>query len=220
VPTESVRWLGDAAPESSRPKVAIGRKVSVKLALAVRAHAGAAHCGSKRAPAAFAVCAFVRNGAAIGGGNRECDVPERSSIEQALGRFCVATRGPGFIDVTREACAWLGSIGARDGLMTLFVQHTSASITIQENTDPDVLRDLADALARLAPRDGHYRHRAEGADDMPSHIKAMLTAASLSVPVRGGEPVLGTWQAIYLIEHRDRPHTREIVLHFVGTCGR
>ena len=141
-------------------------------------------------------------------------------IVQAHRQIYVATRGPGFTDVTREAVAWLGSIGAQDGLLTLFVRHTSASLTIQENADPDVLRDLADALDALAPRDATYRHTVEGPDDMPGHIKSMLTAVSLGVPVIGGTAVLGTWQAIYLIEHRDAPHTREIVLHYVGTLRR
>ena len=141
-------------------------------------------------------------------------------IEQAHHRISISTRGPGFTDVTREVVAWLGSIGAQDGLLTLFVRHTSASLTIQENADADVLRDLADALDKLAPRGARYRHTIEGADDMPGHIKAMLTAVSLGVPVAGGEAVLGTWQAIYLVEHRDQPHTREIVLHYVGTLRR
>ena len=141
-------------------------------------------------------------------------------IEQAQHRLSVATRGPGFTDITREVAAWLASIGAQDGLLTLFVRHTSASLTIQENADPDVLRDLADALDKLAPRDARYRHSMEGPDDMPGHIRAMLTATTLGVPVAGGEAVLGTWQAIYLIEHRDRPHVREIALHYVGTRRR
>lgn len=115
--------------------------------------------------------------------------------------------------------AWLRSINACDGLLTLFIRHTSASLTIQENADPDVLRDLVDALARAAPREGGYRHAMEGPDDMPAHIKSMLTATSLGVPVDGGVMVLGTWQAIYLIEHRDAPHRREIVLHYVGTMN-
>jgi len=150
----------------------------------------------------------------------EDSVPHGAAIEQAQGRIGVATRGPAFIDVTREVSAWLASIGADEGLLTLFVRHTSASITIQENTDPDVLRDLSDALDRLAPRKGGYRHGIEGPDDMPGHIKSMLTAVSIGVPVSGGKAVLGTWQAIYLIEHRDQPHSREIVLHYLGSRGR
>ncbi len=138
-------------------------------------------------------------------------------LAQAQHILQMKTRGPGFTDVTQEVRAWLGSIGARDGLLTLFVRHTSASLTIQENADPDVLRDLTGTLERLAPRGAPYRHDIEGPDDMPAHIKSMLTATSLGVPVAAGTPVLGTWQALYLIEHRDRPHTREIVLHYVGT---
>jgi secondary thiamine-phosphate synthase enzyme len=138
-------------------------------------------------------------------------------LEQAQRSLAVETRGPGFTDLTREVAAWLGSIGAGDGLLTLFVRHTSASLTIQENADTDVLRDLGETLEKLAPRGARYHHSIEGPDDMPAHIKAMLTATSLGVPVAAGKAVLGTWQAIYLIEHRDRPHTREVVLHFVGT---
>jgi secondary thiamine-phosphate synthase enzyme len=140
-------------------------------------------------------------------------------LQQAHHRIAVETTGPGFTDITAEVAAWLVSIGAGEGLVTVFCRHTSASLTIQENADPDVLRDLTDALERAAPRSGRYRHRMEGADDMPAHIKGMLTSASLGVPVVGGRAQLGTWQAIYLIEHRDRPHRREILLHFVGTLG-
>jgi len=144
----------------------------------------------------------------------------KRTLEQAQHTLAIETRGPGFTDLTRQVAAWLGSIAAEDGLLTLFVRHTSASLTIQENADPDVLRDLAESLEKLAPRGARYHHSLEGADDMPAHIKAMLTATSLGVPVAAGEVVLGTWQAIYLVEHRDRPHTREIVVHFVGTRGR
>jgi secondary thiamine-phosphate synthase enzyme len=138
-------------------------------------------------------------------------------LTQAHHRISIATRGPGFSDITREVTAWLAAIGTEDGLLTLFVRHTSASLTIQENADPDVLRDLTDALDRLAPRQARYRHSIEGPDDMPAHIRSMLTSVSLGVPVVGGEAVLGTWQAIYLVEHRDQPHVREIALHYVGT---
>lgn len=138
-------------------------------------------------------------------------------LQQAHHRIAVETRGPGFTDVTAAVRGWLDAIGAGDGLLTIFIRHTSASLAIQENADPDVLRDLADALERAAPRTTRYRHRVEGPDDMPAHIKSMLTNASLGVPVVGGKAQLGVWQAIYLIEHRDRPHGREIVLHFIGT---
>ena len=138
-------------------------------------------------------------------------------LDQAQHTFVVETSGPGFTDLTPQLAAWLTSVAAGDGLVTLFVRHTSASLTIQENADPDVLRDLTEALEKLAPRAARYHHAVEGPDDMPGHIKSMLTATSLGVPVAAGKAVLGTWQAIYLVEHRDRPHTREIVLHYMGT---
>jgi secondary thiamine-phosphate synthase enzyme len=138
-------------------------------------------------------------------------------LQQAHHRLSVSTRGPGFIDVTARIARWLQEVRAGDGVATIFLRHTSASLTIQENADPDVLADLGDALDRLAPRGQRYRHASEGPDDMPSHIRSMLTSSSLSIPVLGGSMVLGTWQAIYLIEHRDAPHTREIVLHYAGT---
>jgi secondary thiamine-phosphate synthase enzyme len=138
-------------------------------------------------------------------------------LQQAQHRLVVETKQPGFTDLTASVTGWLGAIEAGDGLLALFVRHTSASLTIQENADPDVLRDLGEALERAAPRGARYHHSIEGPDDMPAHIKAMLTSTTLSIPVAAGRAVLGTWQAIYLIEHRDRPHTREIVLHFVGT---
>jgi secondary thiamine-phosphate synthase enzyme len=138
-------------------------------------------------------------------------------LEQSHHHLSIATAGPGFRDVTDQAAAWLLSIGAVDGMLTLFIRHTSASLVIQENADPDVLRDLSDALDGMAPRDAGYRHDIEGRDDMPAHIKSMLTATSVAVPVVGGRMVLGTWQAIYLVEHRDRPRTREVALHYLGT---
>jgi secondary thiamine-phosphate synthase enzyme len=144
---------------------------------------------------------------------------ELSVLQQAHHLLQVETNGPGFTDLAAKVAEWLASIGAVDGLLTVFVRHTSASLTIQENADPDVLRDLTDALERAAPRSGRYRHDTEGPDDMPAHIKAMLTSPSLGVPVIGGRAQLGTWQAIYLIEHRDRPHRREVLLHFVGSIG-
>lgn len=131
-------------------------------------------------------------------------------LQQAHHLLPVETNGPGFIDVTGSVTGWLGSIGAADGLLTLFIRHTSASLTIQENADPDVQRDLLAALERAAPRAARYRHRVEGPDDMPAHIKSMLTNATLGVPVASGSARLGTWQAIYLVEHRDRPRKREI----------
>jgi len=144
---------------------------------------------------------------------------EHDVIEQAHHQLTIATEGPGFADLTRPVAEWLAAIGAGDGLVTLFVRHTSASLTIQENADPEVLRDLSEALDRLAPRAARYHHSLEGPDDMPAHIKSMLTASSLGVPVLAGKAVLGTWQAIYLIEHRDRPHSREVMLQYTGTLG-
>lgn len=123
------------------------------------------------------------------------------------------------VDVTGRLTRWLGEEGAGDGLLTVFIRHTSASLTIQENADPDVQRDIMDALDRLAPRDAPYRHAMEGPDDMPAHIRAAVTATSLAVPVIGGRLALGTWQAVYVIEHRDRPYRRELALHFLGTSG-
>jgi len=131
----------------------------------------------------------------------------------------VQTSGPGFIDLTAEIAKFADDAGAREGTVTLFVRHTSASLSIQENADPTVLNDLMTALDRLAPEDAGWRHDAEGPDDMPAHIKTMLTATSLQIPVLRGELALGTWQAIYLFEHRMRPHRREIVLQFIGETG-
>jgi secondary thiamine-phosphate synthase enzyme len=131
----------------------------------------------------------------------------------------VQTSGPGFVDLTSEVVKFVKDASAREGTVTLFIRHTSASLTIQENADPSVLDDLLTALDRLAPEDGGWTHDTEGPDDMPAHIKTMLTASSLHVPVLNGELALGTWQAIYLIEHRARPHRREIVLQFVGASG-
>ncbi len=128
----------------------------------------------------------------------------------------VQTSGTGFVDLTTEVAKFVRDAGAREGAVTLFIRHTSASLTIQENADPSVLADLTTALDALAPENAGWTHDTEGADDMPAHVKTMLTAASLQVPVQNGELTLGTWQAIYLIEHRSRPHRREIVLQFIG----
>lgn len=129
----------------------------------------------------------------------------------------VQTRGAGFTDLSAEVAKFAADAGARDGAVTLFIRHTSASLTIQENADPTVLADLTTALNRLAPENAGWRHDTEGPDDMPAHIKTMLTATSLQVPVLRGALALGTWQAIYLIEHRVRPHRREVVLQFIGS---
>jgi secondary thiamine-phosphate synthase enzyme len=129
----------------------------------------------------------------------------------------VQTSGRGFTDLTAEVVKFARDADAKEGAVTLFIRHTSASLTIQENADPTVLVDLTTALDRLAPEDAGWRHDTEGPDDMPAHVKTMLTATSLHIPVLKNELALGAWQAIYLIEHRRRPHRREIVLQFVGT---
>ncbi|WP_456622529.1 secondary thiamine-phosphate synthase enzyme YjbQ [Bradyrhizobium sp. P5_C12] len=128
----------------------------------------------------------------------------------------VQTPGRGFTDLTAEVAKFVDEARARDGALTLFIRHTSASLTIQENADPSVLVDLTTALARLAPENAGWIHDTEGPDDMPAHIKTMLTQTSLHVPVLNGTLALGTWQGIYLIEHRARPHRREVVLQFIG----
>jgi secondary thiamine-phosphate synthase enzyme len=128
----------------------------------------------------------------------------------------VRTPGRGFTDLTADVAKFVRDAGAKEGAVTLFIRHTSASLTIQENADPTVLVDLTTALNRLAPENAGWRHDTEGPDDMPAHVKTMLTATSLHIPVLGRELALGTWQAIYLIEHRARAHRREIVLQFVG----
>jgi secondary thiamine-phosphate synthase enzyme len=139
-----------------------------------------------------------------------------AEMVQASHVLKVATRGKGFTEITNEIARWLKSIAAEDGLLTVFVSHTSASLTIQENADRMVRRDLLDALERLAPEGRHYAHQEEGPDDMPSHIKAMLTSVSLGIPVKEGRMALGTWQGVYVIEHRTSPHQRNVVLSFIG----
>lgn len=128
----------------------------------------------------------------------------------------VRTRGEGFTDITREVAAFLKETRGDAGAVSLFIRHTSASLTIQENADPDVLKDLLTALRRLAPENGGWIHTTEGPDDMPAHIKTMLTSCNLQIPVIGEAMALGTWQGIYLIEHRARPYSREIVMQFIG----
>lgn len=140
-------------------------------------------------------------------------------IAQAQHEYVLETSGPAFYDISAAVADWLASASAGDGLLTLFIRHTSASLTIQENADPTVQADLMDALDRLAPRTLAYRHRTEGPDDMPAHVRAMLTATSLQVPVSRGRMLLGTWQAIYLVEHRDAPHARKTVFHFIGSMA-
>ncbi len=129
----------------------------------------------------------------------------------------VETRGAGFTEITRDAARFVAEAQGRNGVLLLFLRHTSASLVIQENADADVQTDLATALARLAPADAGWVHDTEGPDDMPAHVKAMLTGVSLNVPVVDGALALGTWQGIYVAEHRTRPHRREVVLQFLGS---
>jgi secondary thiamine-phosphate synthase enzyme len=135
-------------------------------------------------------------------------------------QLTVQTAGRGFVDLTAEVAKFASEAGAREGAVTVFIRHTSASLTIQENADPSVLVDLMSALDRLAPEHAGWTHEAEGPDDMPAHVMTMLTASSLQIPVLKGKLALGIWQAVYLIEHRARPHRREIVLQFIGQAGQ
>ena len=138
-------------------------------------------------------------------------------MHQAHGSLVVETSGAGLFDVTGRIAHWLADQDIDAGLLTVFCQHTSASLTIQENADPDVQGDLERFFARLVPEgDPLYRHTAEGPDDMPAHVKAALTATQLAVPVAKGRLALGTWQGIYVFEHRRRPHRRRVALHLLG----
>ena len=130
------------------------------------------------------------------------------------------TPGAGFTDITGHAASFLAQLGAGEGTLLIFLRHTSASLTIQENADPDAQTDLMSALDRLAPEDAPWIHDVEGPDDMPAHVKAMLAGVSLHVPVTGAKLALGSWQGIYLVEHRRAPHSREIVLQFVGSRSK
>lgn len=138
-------------------------------------------------------------------------------MRQAFQELTVSTRGRGLIEFTAAVEKWIAENMFRDGLLTLHLKHTSASLLIQENADPDVCRDLDAFFARLV-RDGDplFIHTAEGNDDMPAHIRSALTAVNFSIPLHAGELALGTWQGIYLWEHRTHPHTRRIMLHFIG----
>jgi secondary thiamine-phosphate synthase enzyme len=129
----------------------------------------------------------------------------------------VETRGEGFVEITRDVAGFLEQVGAGEGLALAYIRHTSASLVIQENADPDVQTDLVTALRRIAPADAGWVHDTEGPDDMPAHIKAMVNGVSLHVPVKDGKLALGTWQGIYLAEHRARPHRREVLLQFIGS---
>lgn len=128
-----------------------------------------------------------------------------------------ATTGPGLTDITGDVADWLRSTGISDGLLTLLCRHTSASLLITENASPAVRRDLLRWLDRIAPRSGGYEHDDEGPDDMPAHLRSALTGVNLSLPVAGGRMMLGTWQGIFLAEHRDAPHRREVACHVAGS---
>jgi secondary thiamine-phosphate synthase enzyme len=138
-------------------------------------------------------------------------------VKQRTGCVTIQTRGPGLYAFTDDARGFVDAAAIAEGLLTCFIRHTSASLVIQENADPDVLADLENFMRRLVSRDPKlYRHNAEGSDDMPSHIRAALTAGSIAIPVSGGDLGLGTWQGLYVFEHRDAPHRREVMLHLIG----
>ena len=138
-------------------------------------------------------------------------------MTQKTTQLQVSTRGKGLYEFTRQVEGWLATSGISTGLLTIFIQHTSASLTIQENADPDVQADLNDFFSRIAPEDNRlYRHTAEGPDDMPAHIRSALTMTQLSVPVVSGQLALGTWQGLYVFEHRSEPQRRRLVLHVLG----
>jgi secondary thiamine-phosphate synthase enzyme len=138
-------------------------------------------------------------------------------LRQELHEFVVATRGRGLFELTEQVASWIRGTGIREGLLTLHVRHTSASLVIQENADPEVRRDLERFFTRLVPPgDPLFHHTSEGPDDMPAHVRTALTSTSLSIPVTGGRAALGTWQGIYLYEHRDAPHRRRIAAHLLG----
>jgi secondary thiamine-phosphate synthase enzyme len=138
-------------------------------------------------------------------------------LRQSFHELILATRGRGLYEFTREIESWIVKEKFRDGLVTLHLKHTSASLLIQENADPDVRVDLENFFARLVPDgDRLFIHTCEGDDDMPAHIRTALTTVNLSIPLRGGDLALGTWQGIYLWEHRHAPHSRQVALHFIG----
>jgi len=137
-------------------------------------------------------------------------------MRQAHHSLQVETRGKGLVEISHEVALWVGSQGISDGLLTLFCRHTSASLLIQENSAPAARRDLEAYFERIAPESADYEHDDEGPDDMPSHLRAALTQTSLSIPTVGGQLALGTWQGIFLFEHRRAPHQRQVVLHLIG----
>jgi len=137
----------------------------------------------------------------------------------ATATLVIETDGLGFVEFTREASRFITEAGAKEGVLGLFLRHTSASLVIQENADSDVRTDLVTALDRIAPANAGWVHTVEGPDDMPAHVKSMVTGVSLHVPVIDGGLALGTWQGLYLAEHRNKPHRREVVLQFIGSRG-
>jgi len=146
-----------------------------------------------------------------------CETAYDGRVLNRIHRFQVDTRGKGLYEITDSVERWLAQQGAATGLLTVFIQHTSASLTIQENADPDVVYDLNQFFGRIAPEDNRlYRHTTEGPDDMPAHIRSALTLTQLSIPVEQGRMTLGTWQGIYVFEHRARGHRRSVVLHLIA----
>jgi secondary thiamine-phosphate synthase enzyme len=140
-----------------------------------------------------------------------------AALLQFSHRLQVETRGKGLYEITRPIARWLSECAIGAGLLTVFVQHTSASLTVQENADPDVVHDLNAFFNRLVAEDNRlYRHTCEGPDDMPAHIRAALTLTQIAIPVEGGRLALGTWQGVYLFEHRAAPHRRSVALHLLG----
>ncbi|MCB2089617.1 MAG: secondary thiamine-phosphate synthase enzyme YjbQ [Sphingomonadaceae bacterium] len=137
-------------------------------------------------------------------------------MRQEVGQLEVATRGRGLIEITNEVARWIAGTGIQTGLVTLLCRHTSASLLINENAAPAVQRDMLRWLEQVAPEGPHYEHDDEGPDDMPAHLKSALTGVNLSIPVSDGRMLLGTWQGIYLAEHRTSPHQRRVVLHVMG----
>ena len=137
-------------------------------------------------------------------------------MRQVTHTLSTETNGPGLYDITRPVVNWCLQQHIEEGLLTLFIRHTSASLTIQENADPDVCRDLNDFFARIAPQDGPYRHTCEGPDDMPAHIKTALTQTQLTIPILDGRLALGTWQGVYVFEHRSRGQRRQLAMHLLG----
>ena len=143
--------------------------------------------------------------------------PQTGVMKQAIHTLHVSTTGQALYDITRPIRAWVGQQGIGTGLLTVWCRHTSASLIVQENADPDVQADLLEFFRRVVPEGRHYRHDTEGPDDMPAHIKSALTQTSLSIPIQDGGPVLGTWQAIYLFEHRSEQQNRNLTLHIFGS---